>query len=169
MIWASKNKSIDVVLGSACTADMNALTAMEIVSFYPQLTLAGQSLTVEGSETEGCTLSSGPPLMCYDDNSHWTKGCGPYCPMVWRKTFDDDATAVYRWRFDGAPRRRRGVDMDSWGPALKGWGDSLEWDDGHDSEFLHERLLVWRIKSRCLNETCDNMRLYERRMKYLVP
>lgn len=169
MLTTSKTKAINVLLDSPFTAHMNAITPFQVVSFYPRLTYANESMEVDRVvEPRERQLS----VALTASNAHWTKPCGYYCPMRWRKTFGDPGVATYSW--SPYPRQPKSdwnnhstlVTVGKWGDKLiPGWNTAPPPIPTEDLRL--QQPLRWRISSTCSNPHCANHQLRGRLFEVL--
>ncbi|KAJ3531228.1 hypothetical protein NMY22_g8247 [Coprinellus aureogranulatus] len=102
VIMISKEQALRVLIAADNTADMLAISHDTIVSYYPRLLFAGEGMfnntAVEPDDTSGMSITAdGVDIELHANNYHWTKPCGPYCPEIWRWTYDDAGVMKIRW------------------------------------------------------------------------
>lgn len=167
---------------------MNAITARSVVSFYPRLVFANESLIFQGHSP----IEPHPyTFTLTSTNSAWTKPCGPYCPMLRRITYGDPGVATYTWSPRLADARLEWSGQNAWSgsewPAPSVWSSTTplvrmgEWGkryvEGWGTTAAPERptdlrlqeLLQWRISNRCNNPHCSNRNQSGERSRYLGP
>ncbi|KAJ2913797.1 hypothetical protein MD484_g6604, partial [Candolleomyces efflorescens] len=136
-----KNGPLSALLGSPTTAEMNAITYDAIFSFFPRLTYANEALVMSRVTDAGTShdqLRAGGGVRLYTDNAHWTKPCGPYCPMKRRKTFDDPGVARYRW----SPLQNDLNEYNEWGRKILN-EPSRMWST--DRDMMYTAMEKWRV------------------------
>lgn len=142
---------------------MNAITHDTIYSLFPRLTYANEGLVVERDEPtdiEEARKHAGGGVELYRDNSHWTRPCGHYCPMMNKKTYDDDGVARYRW----SPWQDDLTVVNDFGNAVHdGPGRSAV----VERDLMYSDLYSWRVLDRCTNSLCDHAQKSSRRGMFL--
>ena len=96
-VFSSRRCALTVVLSSPSSIHMNVITSSRVISFYPQLSLAGRSLVREGQDLEEVRSSTDPSVQHSASNNDWNEKCGVYCPAIRRKTYGDVGIAQYCW------------------------------------------------------------------------
>lgn len=171
LLSSSKTKPLNVILDTAFTANMNAITAHAVVSFYPRLSMINESLLVDNRDADDAMLHS---FDVTSTNSHWTKPCGLYCPAVWRKSYGDPGVAMYPWNPASKPAKPdsslpfgnpRPLEIGHWGPPSM-WPPlsvpSIQ-PTASPTDIRFQEAVRWRIKARCDNPHCPNSVLRSRR------
>lgn len=164
---------------------MNAITNSSVVSFYPRLAYANESLVVDGYDVPEPNPYS---FTISPSNSGWTKPCGLYCPMLRRITFGDQGVATYPWSHRpkesrpttawGAPSWSSSsasnnplVNVRNWGErysrATRGW--RREPSPVRTTDLRLQEPLRWRMSTTCSNPHCSHNVLAEERALYLGP
>lgn len=132
---------------------MNILTHNSILSFYPGLSFANYGLWSDDitlSDEECIEVGLDSAMISIDDNATWSKPCGLYCPMLWRKPLYDRGIAEFSWE--------SGVNHA--GPG--GWNS---WWDSEDMRVID--MVMWRMLARCRNTLCLHAQKYEERSRYV--
>ncbi|KAG1782958.1 hypothetical protein EV702DRAFT_1040751 [Suillus placidus] len=131
------------VVCSPCTADMIAMTAGRICSFYPKLTMDNVAILSPGGflvEPEYAVGSIWSEWFTMYDNSEFLgTDCGLYCPSLWRGVVDGNLSRV------------------------------VEWDHRFSmGEHLQKSHTIWRLSETCTNPLCS-FRVIPGRYRPLLP
>ncbi|KAJ2919809.1 hypothetical protein MD484_g571, partial [Candolleomyces efflorescens] len=150
-IATARKSTLHALVSSRSTADMNAISGDTVYSFYPRTTLQGEGLEVMGRlAKEPGGRQTGKDVVLSTRNDHWTRSCGVYCPMMHRKTYQDQGVARYRWSYltDGvrAPAPSRPESLD---------------------DLFNRDPIEWQVNPVCHNPKCSGMALYDFRRSYL--
>jgi hypothetical protein len=87
------------LLASRNTAQMNLVSANEILCLYPSLTLYGTALSFEGRQMkDDHTKFDAHGVVIESSNELWTKHCRFACPNIWRRTSGMRGMALFQWR-----------------------------------------------------------------------
>ncbi|KAJ3529761.1 hypothetical protein NMY22_g8859 [Coprinellus aureogranulatus] len=100
----SRNGSLSVLMSVDNTADMVAISHDTMVSYYPRLMFANEGLLCNASVEADSDSATSISITSEDEevelmfnNYHWSKPCGPWCPALWRCTYDDEGALKLHW------------------------------------------------------------------------
>ena len=145
----SKWSALRALLSADNTSDMVAISHDTIVSYHPRLVYKREGLLrtrrLKAGDDE-MTIHTEEGFTLRSNNGHWEHPCGPYCPEIWRSSYDDDGVCKISW-------------------SLGSGGDDRV--EGGTTDFTYGDILSWRISNRCLNNHCDNARLHDLRKEYV--
>ena len=140
---------LSVLLKAPTTAQMDALTATSLISFFPNLHQSSECLLTRNFDSTLLgTRVSHRGLECYTTNSHWSSPCGDYCPAAIRKTVEDPGVLLVHWDVRLRP-------MDYEGLVRK---NSLDRDEKAEYviNLLDNKYYRFSISPTCYNPNCLN-------------
>ncbi|KAJ7599159.1 hypothetical protein C8J56DRAFT_881654 [Mycena floridula] len=127
---------METVIGMKDTSYMNILTATELISLYPNLTLhyfRYVNLWRHGIEVENrWDVDQDVKGVCHIHSSHsFGRACGAECPLLWRRLSDVGGICRFTWR------------------GSRKLGSLFRFSDN-----FKESNLRWRIDRICANKYC---------------
>ncbi|KAJ3514165.1 hypothetical protein NMY22_g14831 [Coprinellus aureogranulatus] len=131
-IVESTSSVMQALLGSPLASQTNFISPTTVYCFYPNL--IGEIATIRTDLPQYRTQPRFcAPYTVDNDNSAWTRPCGPCCPSMPRTTASDRGLATFRWNIAiEKPRStRKGAD-----------------------HLLGDSVIAWRLTSYCRNAHC---------------